>query len=105
MSAEESAKAGKRGLWAGTFEMPDQYRHDGEVRPEPRRPVRTGRAPRTQSVSARPSGGCVIKGNRGSHGWIYRLPGMPYYNQTVTEEMFCSEAEAQASGYRRARVR
>src|SRR5688500_12401261 len=63
ISAEDSAKASKRGLWSGTFEMPDQYRQDSEVRPEPGQPVRTGRAPRAQRVSAQPSGGCVIKGN------------------------------------------
>ena len=31
-------------------------------------------------------------------------PGMPYNNQTRAEAMFCSEAEAQAAGYRRAIV-
>jgi hypothetical protein len=104
VSAEQSAKAYKRGLWSGTFEMPSQYRHDGEARREPRT-VRTGTAPRTQSLSAQPSGGCVIKGNRGRHGWIYHVPGMPYYEQTRAEEMFCTEAEARAAGYRRAKVR
>ena len=104
VSAEQSAKAYKRGLWAGTFEMPSQYRHEGEARPEPRSAVRTKRVPRTRSLSAQPSG-CVIKGNRGSHGWIYHVPGMPYYEQTRAEEMFCTEAEARAAGYRRAKVR
>ena len=47
----------------------------------------------------------MIKGNRGSNGWIYNLPGMPYYERTKAEEMFCTEAEAQAAGYRRARVK
>jgi hypothetical protein len=47
----------------------------------------------------------MIKGNRGSNGWIYHLPGMPYYGRTRAEEMFCSEAAAQAAGYRRAKVR
>ena len=104
VSAEQSAKAYKRGLWAGTFEMPSQYRHEGEARPEPGSATRTGRAPRTQSLSAQPSG-CAIKGNRGSHGWIYHVPGMPYYEQTRAEEIFCTEAEARAAGYRRARVK
>jgi hypothetical protein len=30
---------------------------------------------------------------------------MPYYAQTRPEEIFCTEAEAQAAGYRRAIVR
>jgi hypothetical protein len=29
---------------------------------------------------------------------------MPYYEQTRAEEMFCSEAEAQAAGYRKSRA-
>jgi hypothetical protein len=107
VSAEASAKAYKRGLWAGTFEMPDQYRHEGEATPvrKPERVVRTGRPPRVQSHSPQPSGGCVIKGNRGSHGWIYHVPGMPYYEKTQAEEIFCTEDQARAAGYRRARVR
>jgi hypothetical protein len=32
------------------------------------------------------------------------MPGMPYYDQTMPEEIFCTEAEAKAAGYRRAKV-
>jgi hypothetical protein len=32
------------------------------------------------------------------------LPGHPYYNATRAEEMFCTEAEAQAAGYRRSKA-
>ena len=103
-SAEESAKVNKRGLWAGTFEMPSQYRHKEQDQTERsvrrRAPAATG----SRSVQA-VSSACNIKGNRGSHGWIYHLPGMPYYSQTRAEEIFCTEAEAQAAGYRRARSR
>ena len=50
-------------------------------------------------------GACTIKGNRTRRGeWIYHLRGMPYYDEARTEEMFCSEAEAQAGGYRLARA-
>ena len=31
VSAEESAKVNKRGLWAGTFQMPSDYRHAGDA--------------------------------------------------------------------------
>ncbi len=108
VSAEESAKVNKRGLWSGTFQMPSDYRHSDDVRvqPSPRRerPVRSARTPSVQSVRSAPSGNCVIKGNRGRHGWIYHVPGMQYYSQTRAEEMFCSESDAQAAGYRRAKV-
>ena len=51
-------------------------------------------------------GRCAIKGNRSRRGdWIYHLPGMPYYEATRAEEIFCTEAQAQAAGYRRAIVR
>jgi len=106
VSAEEGAKVNKRGIWAGTFEMPSQYRHEEFSQPVQSRPSRQRPVRMTASHSSQqPSGGCVIKGNRGSHGWIYHLPGMPYYEQTRAEQVFCTEAEAQAAGYRRAKVR
>jgi len=49
------------------------------------------------SVAASPSG-CVIKGNRNRKGqWIYHLPSMPYYDVIRPEQIFCTEAEAQAA--------
>jgi hypothetical protein len=52
-----------------------------------------------------PSGGCVIKGNISQHGRIYHVPGSPSYNSTKIDESggerwFCTEAEAQAAGWR-----
>jgi endonuclease YncB( thermonuclease family) len=101
VSAEESAKASNRGLWAGTFQRPSDYRHAGEAQTE--RPARRSRRSIATPVAA-PSG-CTIKGNQGSNGWIYHVPGMPSYERTKAEQMFCSEAEARAAGYRRAKVR
>lgn len=97
---EERAKAAKLGVWAGMFQDPRAYRRDQKeaLREPARRNDQRVAAP--QAVS-----GCVIKGNRGSNGWIYHLPDMPYYGRTNAEEMFCSEAEAEAAGYRRAKVR
>jgi hypothetical protein len=47
----------------------------------------------------------VIKGNHSRRGeWIYHLPGKPYHNETRAEQMFCSEEEAMAAGYRRSRA-
>jgi hypothetical protein len=63
------------------------------------------RQSRVQTFAAPAAGSCSIKGNRNRKGqWIYHLPGMPYYAQTRAEEMFCTEAQAQAAGYRRAIV-
>lgn len=103
VAAEESAKAAKRGMWAGSFEMPSEVRSAAaghqQAKPGRARPSRT-----TTAWAQR--GRCVIKGNHSRRGeWIYHLPGMPYYEQTRPEAIFCSEAEAQAAGYRRAIVR
>lgn len=105
VSAEATAKLNKRGIWAGSIEMPSDYRHD-----EPQVVRSTGRSSRTRRVRvstapAQTSSGCSIKGNQGSNGWIYHVPGMPFYERTKAEQMFCSEGEAQAAGYRRATVR
>jgi hypothetical protein len=61
-------------------------------------------SPRISNSTA--NAACRIKGNRNRKGqWIYHLPGMPYYEQTRAEDMFCTEAQARAAGYRRAIVR
>ena len=53
----------------------------------------------------RVTGGCNIKGNHSRRGdKIYHLPGRPYYEETVPERMFCSEAEARAAGFRKSRA-
>ena len=51
---------------------------------------------------------CRIKGNISANGKIYHMPGQYDYARTRInlakgERMFCSEAEAQAAGWRRAR--
>lgn len=103
VAAENSAKAARRGMWAGSFEMPADIRaaaagHPGSARARSR--------PSKAAPSVARNSGCVIKGNHSRRGeWIYHMPGMPYYAQTRSEAMFCSEAEAQAAGYRRAKVR
>jgi len=43
---------------------------------------------------------CVIKGNINSKGnKIYHMPGQRDYDNTVAEEMFCTEEEAEAAGF------
>lgn len=73
-----------------------------ETPPEPKAPQ--ARATPSRSASP-PPGQCRIKGNHSRRGeLIYHLPGMPYYEQTRAEAMFCSEAEAQAAGFRRSKA-
>lgn len=106
VSAEDSAKANRRGIWSSKFTMPSDYRHGGSSAQV--KPVTVRKVARVSSGdwAGRAKANCNIKGNRNRKGqWIYHVPGMPYYERTRPEEIFCSEAEAQAAGYRRAIVR
>jgi endonuclease YncB( thermonuclease family) len=106
VSAEDSAKLNKRGLWSSKFTMPSEYRHAGPPAQVKRAPERRSAGASSNDWAARAQANCNIKGNRNRRGqWIYHVPGMPYYDQTRAEELFCSEAEAAAAGYRRAIVR
>jgi len=57
-----------------------------------------------------PTTDCVIKGNISSSGEkIYHLPGQKFYDKTVIDEnrgerWFCSEEEAQKSGWRKSKT-
>jgi len=106
VSAEESARSNRRGMWAGTFIMPSEVRAAKSGPKQQGRPSSSQRVSRPAAQQSFTSGACNIKGNRSRRGdWIYHVPGMPYYQQTQAEEMFCTEAEARAAGYRRAIVR
>lgn len=106
VSAEETARSNRRGMWAGTFVMPSEVRAAGSGSSpmhsaSPKRP-----SPRPAVPQALSSSACLIKGNKSRRGeWIYHVPGVPYYEQTRAEEVFCTEADARAAGYRRALVR
>ncbi len=103
VAAELRAKGYGLGIWSSQFTAPADFRlvrNSSVEKPG----GGAGAKPERKAKSTR--SGCVIKGNRNRRGeWIYHLPGMPYYEQTRAEEIFCSEDEAWAAGYRRARVR
>lgn len=85
--AERAAKAEGLGIWSGTMEQPEAYRHADEPAPQ-----------------ASPSG-CAIKGNIGASGKVYHLPGQADYaatriNPKKGEAWFCTESEARAAGFR-----
>ena len=106
--ATEVAQRLNSGLWASTFELPWVWRAENpQLVPEvaSREPLPTVRAQPVREPSYQNQNGCLIKGNRNRRGeWIYHLPGRPYYDQTRAEEMFCTEREARAAGYRRSRA-
>lgn len=102
VSAEEAARVSRRGMWAGTFDTPEEVRHSEQSSLKLIDEKSRGRA----VVRAAPTSDCRIKGNRSRRGeWIYHLPGMPYYGGTRAKQMFCTQAEARAAGYRRSRAR
>jgi len=61
-------------------------------------------------AAAEENDACNIKGNVSTKGErIYHVPGQKYYDDTVIqashgERWFCSEAEARAAGWRKAKV-
>lgn len=108
---EQAADIAKRinsGVWASTFELPWISREaNPQASPQvvQRDPLPEARSQPTREHVDQDSSGCLIRGNRSRRGdWIYHLPGRPYYNATHAEEMFCTESEARAAGYRRSRL-
>ncbi|WP_417669337.1 thermonuclease family protein [Roseibium sp.] len=88
---EEAARIAGKGLWAGLFDMPWDYR-----------------AQKWQVAAQAVPADCPIKGNITSRGKIYHTPWSPHYDRTRIDESagerwFCSEAEALAAGWRAAR--
>lgn len=96
---ETAARAAGLGLWAGTFAMPWDWRKKGSA---------AVAAPANDNQPL-PADQCLVKGNINGRGErIYHVPGGRYYDKTRIdkaggERWFCSEAEAQAAGWRPAR--
>jgi endonuclease YncB( thermonuclease family) len=96
---ENEARAAKRGIWAGDFAAPEDYRRDERTEAPPQPRV-------AQPQQSAPRDGCYIKGNINGEGErIYHVPGSSSYADTVIdgakgERWFCTEAEARAGGWR-----
>ena len=94
MGQEQAAKAARRGLWRGEFVPLWDWRRGKRL---------AGAAP------AASAGECRIKGNISRNGTrIDHVPGAQHYERTRIntskgERRFCSESEARAAGWRRAR--
>ncbi len=100
VSEEATARASRRGLWRGEFAAPWDWRA------EERLPSTCGAAPWEKDADTKTF---LIKGNISRDGErIYHLPGEKYYDQTRIDRAkgdrwFCTEAEAEAAGWRRSR--
>ncbi|PIP24475.1 MAG: nuclease [Candidatus Moranbacteria bacterium CG_4_9_14_3_um_filter_40_7] len=92
LAAQQEAEKNKNGLWNAC-------------------PLDAGRSAtvsKEETIKNETSGACDIKGNIStSNEKIYHLPGCGSYAKTTIDEsrgekMFCTEAEAQAAGWRKA---
>lgn len=110
---EQAARARQAGLWPGAFIAPWDWRHRGpqtEILGSVSVPINAQQHLLPQPVaSPSPTTGCQIKGNISRSGSrIYHVLGQQDYDRTkITESKgerwFCTEDEAQAAGWRRAR--
>lgn len=94
---ERQARADAVGLWgdAGNSDSTDKTTNKPTSKPT------------NKPASSNNAAGCAkpeIKGNiNAKNEKIYHIPGGSSYEQTVAEEMFCTEAEAEAAGFRKAK--
>lgn len=110
---EQLARTQQAGLWSGAFIAPWDWRQRGpqtEILGALSVPINAQQQLLPQPVASEsPITGCRIKGNISGNGTrIYHVPGQQDYDRTrITENKgerwFCTEDEAQAAGWRRAR--
>lgn len=94
VALEKEALFAGRGVWQGAADRPEEARREALAV--------------TQPQTAEGGNGCRIKGNISGSGRIYHMPGQEHYavtriNPARGERWFCTEAEARAAGWRRAR--
>lgn len=104
---EREAKSARRGIWAGQFVDPEEWRRENE-----RAPSGGARGSQQAAADAAAQGrrdGCYIKGNINRDGErIYHTPDSPSYRDTEIdssrgERWFCTEEEARRAGWRAVR--
>lgn len=102
--AQATAQSSSKGLWAASACSGQR------TKPEPAAVAPTPTPPPSAQTPTPGTGSCVIKGNIASDGEkIYHMPGQRFYDKTIIdadkgEKWFCSEAEAQAAGWRKSKV-
>jgi endonuclease YncB( thermonuclease family) len=109
-AVEAEAKTAKRGVWAGPFTPPWDWR---KLNARPHPADQADRIVDRSIVAAGPAAkgrespeACLIKGNINGHGErIYHVPGTRWYDRTVVnagsgERWFCTEEEARSAGWR-----
>ena len=103
VAQEGEAQKDGLGMWQGRFVAPWDWRRGDRLVAVPATPNgKTVKGPANNNAAS----SCSIKGNISSRGErIYHVPGGAYYGRTKIspakgERFFCSEAEAEAAGWR-----
>lgn len=115
---EDAARAAGKGIWSGQFQEPEAWRKEhprGKARGDAVTQKAAAAAVAAAALPPAPPlvlpvplgpGGCSIKGNITAKGdRVYHSPGGRSYeatkiNTAAGERWFCSEAEAEAAGWR-----
>ncbi len=103
---EAEAQAARRGIWAGEFVKPWEWRQGKRL--EITAPEACTACDSRHKRLLQRSEKCTIKGNINREGErIYHMPGQQAYGVTrispgAGERWFCSEAGAEAAGWRKA---
>lgn len=109
LKEEKEAREAKRGLWAGTFQAPWDWRAANQNQLPISNSVVTPQGLVSQQQSTQARAECLIKGNINRRGEkIFHMPGSKWYGRTQIDERsgerwFCSQAEAEKAGWRSAR--
>ena len=102
VSTEVDARAARRGLWAGEFTPPWEWRQSGNERAASASPAPVpAAAPARQDCRGKIKGNISLDGNQR----IYHVPGSRDYESTKIDESkgerwFCTEQEATRAGWR-----
>ena len=105
VAQEGKAKEARLGMWQGKFVVPWDWRRGDRLTAKS---ITPNGEPAKGRANDNTAGPCLIKGNISSRGErIYHVPGGAYYSRTKIspskgKRFFCSEAEAEAAGWRRA---
>jgi len=99
IAEEAAARTAKTGIWQGPAQPAWDYR-------AARWTTAVATVPAAQSAPQ----GCAIKGNVSHAGLVYHMPWSPWYDKVAMntdkgKRWFCTEAEAQAAGWRPAMLR
>lgn len=91
------------GIWSIENYASEQGFDDGAESQAPVAPVKEAPAASGGTISdANGDGLCNdVKGNEGSGGNIYHVPGGSFYEKTKPEQTFCTEQEAVDAGFRK----